>query len=164
MTPYWHLLRRGKNNPCNQSVSRASLWFALQSSLVFQTTTNQKVAHLLSLYPYRTRDSLLGKTVTGEGGWFEIFRLFKFLFFINSISLYFFPYLVKYYHFMFINIVFWLGKDRLIGLLSSCPLYFFPYSRLSSFSLRLFNCLISFLLFPCASVWENTRAWVPSFL
>ena len=25
-------------------------------------------------------------------------------------------------------------------------------------------CLISFLLFPCKSVWENTRAWVPNFL
>ena len=28
----------------------------------------------------------------------------------------------------------------------------------------LFHCLISILLFPCASVWENTRAWVPHFL
>ena len=46
----------------------------------------------------------------------------------------------------------------------SCLLCFFPYSRLSSYILRLFLYLISFLLFPCSSVWENTRAWVPHFL
>ena len=45
-----------------------------------------------------------------------------------------------------------------------CPLCFFPYSRLSSYHLRLSLCLVSFLLFPCASVWENTRAWVPHVL
>ena len=45
----------------------------------------------------------------------------------------------------------------------SCPLCFFPYSRLSSYRLRLFLYLISFLLFPYASVWENTRARVPNF-
>ena len=38
-------------------------------------------------------------------------------------------------------------------------LCFFPYSRLSSYLLRLFLSLISFLLFPCASVWENTCAF-----
>ena len=31
-------------------------------------------------------------------------------------------------------------------------------------SLRLFLYVISFLLFPCASVWENTLASVPHFL
>ena len=62
-------------------------------------------------------------------------------------------------------IVFWLGQFRPCGLLFlSCPLYFFPYWRLSSYLLPLFLYLISFLLFPCASVWENTRAWVPLFL
>ena len=45
----------------------------------------------------------------------------------------------------------------------SCPLYFFPYSHFFSYLLRLFLYLISFLLFPCASVWENTLAWVPNF-
>ena len=163
-TPYWHLLRRCKNNPCNQTVSRASLWFASPSSFVVQTTTNQRVAYLLSLYPYRTRDSLLGNTVTGEVGWFVIFLWFKsILFFVNWISLYLFTYLVKY-HFMFINNVFWLGRDRLSGLLSFVPAVLFPYLRLSSFRLRLSHGLISFLLFPWASVWENTRAWVPRFL
>ena len=44
------------------------------------------------------------------------------------------------------------------------PLCFFPYSSLSSYLLGLFLYLISFMLFPCASVWENTRAWVPYFL
>ena len=37
----------------------------------------------------------------------------------------------------------------------SCPLTFFPYSLLFSY-LFLLHGLISFLLFPCASVWENT--------
>ena len=46
----------------------------------------------------------------------------------------------------------------------SCPLYFFPHSFSSSYFLPLFHCLISILLFPCASVWENTRVWVPHFL
>ena len=45
----------------------------------------------------------------------------------------------------------------------SCPLYGFPQSFSSSYFLPLFHCLISILLFPCASVWENTRAWVPHF-
>ena len=49
------------------------------------------------------------------------------------------------------------------GLLLSFVL-FFPCSRISSYLLLLFLCLISLLLFPCASVWENTRAWAPHFL
>ena len=40
----------------------------------------------------------------------------------------------------------------------SYPLYFFPHSFSSSYFLPLFRCLISTLLFPCASVWENTLA------
>ena len=69
--------------------------------------------------------------------------------------------LIKYYHIMFIIIVFWLGCDRPSGLIFSCPLCLFLYSRLSSCLLRLFLYLISFLLFPCARVWEIIRAWVP---
>ena len=70
-----------------------------------------------------------------------------------------FPFVIKYCHILFIIIVFRLGCDKPSGLLFfSCPLYFFPYSRLSSVCLRLSHYLISFLLFPCASVWENTRA------
>ena len=58
----------------------------------------------------------------------------------------------------------WLLTFRLTGLfhahcasfhIHSFLLYFFPF---------IFNCLISILLFPWASVRENTRAWVPSFL
>ena len=45
-----------------------------------------------------------------------------------------------------------------------CPLYLFPYSLISSCLLILSLYLISFLLFPCASVWENFLAWVPQFL
>ena len=52
------------------------------------------------------------------------------------------------------------GQD----LFFSCPLYFFPHSFSSSYFLPLFHCLISILLFPCTSVWENTLAWVPNFL
>ena len=37
------------------------------------------------------------------------------------------------------------------------------YSLFSSYLLLLL-CLISFLLFPCANIWENTRARVPYFL
>ena len=69
-----------------------------------------------------------------------------------------FPFLIKYYHILFIIIVFWLGCDRPSGLVLFVPLCFFPCSRLSSYYLRLSLCLISFLLFPCVSVWENTRA------
>ena len=53
----------------------------------------------------------------------------------------------------------WDGRPALVRssvLNFSCQLYFFPYSLISS-SLFLFPCLISFLLFQCASVWENTR-------
>ena len=57
---------------------------------------------------------------------------------------------------MFIFIILLLGSDRPSGHFFGA-LYFFPYSRLSSHNLLLFRYLISFLLFPCASVWENTR-------
>ena len=57
------------------------------------------------------------------------------------------------------------GQDKVTRqhLFFSCPLCFFAHSFFSSYFLPLFNCLISILLFPCASVWENTRAWVPHF-
>ena len=95
-----------------------------------------------------------------EGTWFFILRLFKsVLFFVTWISLYCFHSLL-----IIIIIVFWLGSDKPSGLIFlSYPLYFFPYSRLSFYFL-LFLCIISFLLVPRASVWENTRAWVPHFL
>ena len=42
-----------------------------------------------------------------EDGRFVIFRLFKsILFFVNSISLYFFQYLIKYYNILFIIFIF----------------------------------------------------------
>ena len=48
---------------------------------------------------------------------------------------------------MFIIIVFWLGNDMPSRLIFLELLYFFPYSRLSSYLLlRLFLCLISLLL------------------
>ena len=40
----------------------------------------------------------------------------------------------------------------------SCPLHFLPYSLFSSYLLLLCLCLISSLMFPCASVLENNRA------
>ena len=49
-----------------------------------------------------------------------------------------------------------IGLSYSLGLwdfIFSCPLYFFPCSRISCL---LFLCLISFLLFSCASVWENS--------
>ena len=62
---------------------------------------------------------------------------------------------IKFYNIMFIIIELWLGCDRPSGLFFSCPLCFFPSSLLSSYLLRLFLYLISFLVFPCASVKEK---------
>ena len=70
----------------------------------------------------------------------------------------------KILQYNFIIVVFWLGSNRPSGLLLSCPLWFFPYMRVSSCLLRVFLNLISFLLFLCVSVRENTRAWVTHFL
>ena len=95
-----------------------------------------------------------------EGGWVVIFRIFKYiLFFVNWISLYIFPFLIKYYHILFIIIVFRLGCDRPSWLLLFVPSVLFSILT-PLFCPSLSHCLISFLLFPCASVWENTRAWV----
>ena len=49
----------------------------------------------------------------------SVFKYLSPFFFVNRISLYFFPFLIKYYHILFIIIVFWLGCGR------SCPLRFF---------------------------------------
>ena len=57
---------------------------------------------------------------------------------------------------MFINIIFdsvVIGRHRF---LFQCPLYFFPYSRLSSHLLALSLCRISFLQFPQANIWKKT--------
>ena len=55
----------------------------------------------------------------GRMDYFVIFRIFKsILFFVNFIVL--FPFLIKYYHILFI-ILFSLGSDRLSGLLSFVP-------------------------------------------
>ena len=85
------------------------------------------------------------------------------LFFVNWISLYFFHLLLKNYHIMFIIIVFWLGCERLSGLFF-CACVSSVHARASSYHLCLFLYLISFLLFPCMTVSENTHAWVPHFL
>ena len=62
--------------------------------------------------------------VTGEGGWFVIFRIFKsILFFVNWIVL--FPFLIKYYYILFIIIVFGLGCDRPSALLLFVPAVLF---------------------------------------
>ena len=96
------------------------------------------------------------------GGWFGILRLFKsILFFVNWTSLNFFHILWNTNKLCLLLLYF---DSDVIGrrdFFCSCPLCLFPCSRLSSFHLRLSLCLISFLLFPCVSVWENTRAWVP---
>ena len=68
-----------------------------------------------------------------------------------------FQFLIKYYHILFIIIVFWLGCDRPLRLLLFVlAVLFFPI--LTPVCLRLSHCLISFLLFPCVSVLENTRS------
>ena len=70
-----------------------------------------------------------------------------------------FPFLIKYYHILFIIIVIWLGCDGPSGLLLFVPAVLFSIltPRLSCVTSPV-SCLISFLLFPCVSVWENTRA------
>ena len=53
---------------------------------------------------------------------FFIIQLFKsILCFVNWISLYIFPFLIKYYHILFIIVVFWLICDRPSGLLLFVP-------------------------------------------
>ena len=83
-------------------------------------------------------------TDIGGGRWlifhFSIVQV-HFLF-VNWILLYFFPFMIKYCQIMFSIIVFWLGSDRPSGIhFVLCPLWFFPYSRLSSY-LLLFLCVI----------------------
>ena len=57
---------------------------------------------------------------SGEGGWFVIFRIFKsILFFVNWISLYFF-FFIKYYHILFIILVFRFGCDKLVSCFFYC--------------------------------------------
>ena len=97
---------------------------------------------------------------TREGGWFVICRSFKSVFLLIEFHCCF-KYLKKQYHIMFINIIFWLGCGRPSGLLSFVPvLLLFILTPLflpsSSVSLSYF-----ILAVPCASVWENTRAWIP---
>ena len=106
----------------------------------------------------RLRSRQLKMAPSSEEGWmishFSIVQVH--LFFVNCISIFdkLFPFLIKYYHIMFINL-FSLGSDRLSRLLFPYPLYFFPFSLFSSSLLILFLCLISFLLFPWADVWKT---------
>ena len=58
-------------------------------------------------------------------------------FFLIEFNCYFSIY-YKYYHIMFIIIVFWSGSDLPSGFFS-CPLYDFPYTRLSSILTPLFH-------------------------
>ena len=110
-------------------------------------------------------ESLVSVVLTLKGeGVIVIFRIFKsILFFVNRISLYFFHILKNTNKLCLLLLYF--DKDRLgrRAFFFSCPPYLFPYSLLSTYALLLL-CLISFLLFPCASVWENTGARVPHFL
>ena len=79
-----------------------------------------------------------------------IIRFFKsILFFVNWISLCSFYFLSNTN--ILCSLLLYFDQD-VIGRLDfffSCPFYFFPYSRLSSSLLRLYLCLISFLLFEC---------------
>ena len=58
----------------------------------------------------------------------------------------------------------WLLAFRLTGLFRALCASFHIHSFLLDFFPYIFNCLILILLFPCAGVRENTRAWVPLFL
>ena len=96
----------------------------------------------LVLFPFSSvRDSCLSSTF--RGGWiifhFSIVQV-HFFCLLNFIVL--FPYLIKYYHIIIIIILIWLGSDRLVETFFSWQLSFFPYSRLSSYLLRLILHLI----------------------
>ena len=59
---------------------------------------------------------LIQMKLTWEDGWFLIFDcLSRFCFLLIELHCTFFPVLIKYYHIMFIIIVFWLGGDRPSG-------------------------------------------------
>ena len=80
----------------------------------------------------------------------SFFYCFPFCFFVNWISLYFFLFLIKYYHLMFIIILFWWGSEWCaIQTFFSCPLYFFPYSCLSSYLLLLPHFILAVLMHEC---------------
>ena len=98
-------------------------------------------------------------------GWMIFSFLIVHVYFLNWISLHFFHILqnttilcVVLWHFDWVLI----GRRNFFCFMY--PLSFFPYSRLSFYPLHLFLWLISFLLFPYASVWKNTRTRVPRFL
>ena len=90
------------------------------------------------------------------GGWWMndfLFSIVQIHFFKFNFTV-LFLYLIKYYLIMFIIIVFWLDSNRPLGLFFVPSLFF---SILTPQFFTLFLCLILFLLFPFASVWENTR-------
>ena len=80
------------------------------------------------------------------------------LYFMLTEFIVLFPFLTKYYHILFVIIVFWIVSDRPSGFLFFVPALllsvltplFFPSSSVSL--------SYSFFLFPFAGVWENTRA------
>ena len=84
----------------------------------------------------------------GEGGWFVIFRLFKsILFFVNWISFYFLHFLSNITTLCLLLLHFDIDVIGRLGFFCSCPLCFFPCSRLSSY---LFVCLFVIYRFCCS--------------
>ena len=98
-----------------------------------------------------------------EASFFEYLSPFCFFCQLNFIVL--FPFLIKYYHILFIIIVFWLGCDRPSGLLLFVPALLLSILTpifLSSSSVSL--CYFVLAVSMRESVWENTRACVPHVL
>ena len=115
---------------------------------------------LRNMFQYNSEQYFnLTPSQSGQGGLFLIFRLYKSMFFWVIEFHRTFSISYKYYRIMFIIIVFWLGCDRLSCLFFSLLISLLP--PLYTYFLRLFLYNFSLLLFPCASVWENTRARVP---
>ena len=89
------------------------------------------------------------------GGWMICHFLIIYVHFVfcqlNFIVL--FPFRIKYYHILFISIVFWLGCDRSLGLLLFVPALllsiltplFLPTSSVCLISVLLFSCRIAIL-------------------
>ena len=105
------------------------------------------------------------------------FRLFKFILFLLNFIV-FFPYLIKHNNILFIFSISYKILQYFVyfyyvlismwqavrNYFFSCLLCFFVYSCLHVF-LPSSSASLSylFLLFPCVSIWENTRAWVAHF-
>ena len=114
---------------CRVMMSCAS--HMISHSTYWRLYSEQRVENVFHMIIAWTLIALSNQNKISWGGW----RIFQFSivqvhFIFLLIEFVLFLYLVKWYHIMFINIVFWLGNDT-PSRLFLCSLYFIPYWRLS---------------------------------